>query len=334
MEHPRLNPISLFLKGAAMGAANVIPGVSGGTIAFVTGIYESLIASLKSFDHHALAHLLKFRLAKFADHVNLRFLAPLLLGVAISVLTLAKVLLWLFDKHPVLTWSFFFGLIVASVLIVGRSIKRWSPGVVVALLAGTAIATGVALTTPAQENGNFLYLVLCGAVAFSSMIVPGLSGSFVLVLMGNYFLVLNGISDFTSALNPFDPSAIAEVFLAILLPVGIGVAIGFVSFSHLLDWLFKHFHDATVALLTGFILGSLLIIWPWKKEITESVAGKSKTVGYEWLPAPLDQPLTYAAFAVIAAGFLAVWLIERAGADKPASASPSDPDQQKPNAES
>ena len=309
-----------------MGAANVIPGVSGGTIAFVTGIYEALIASLKSFDHVALGHLLKFRFAKFAEHVNLRFLAPLLIGVGVSIISLAFVLVWLFREYPTLTWAFFFGLIIASVLVVGKSVKRWSPAVVISLLAGAAIAVSVAFATPAQENKNFLYLVVCGAVAFSSMIIPGLSGSFVLVLMGNYFLVLNGISDFTSALKDFDSAALTNIFLGIILPVGIGVAIGFVAFSHLLHWLFKHFHDHTVALLTGFILGSLLIIWPWKKPITETVGEKTKTVGYEWLPAPLDQPLTYAAFGFIIAGFLSVWLIERAGAARPAEEEEADPD--------
>ena len=302
-----------------MGAANVIPGVSGGTIAFVTGIYETLIASLKSFDHHALGHLLKFRFGKFAEHVNLKFLAPLLIGAVISILTLAKLLLWLFQNHEILTWAFFFGLIVASVLVVGRSVKKWGPSVFVALLLGTAIAVFISFAKPAQENDAFLFLILCGAVAFSSMIIPGLSGSFVLLLMGNYSLVLTGISEFTTALKAFDTAAIWEVFGGIILPIGIGVAIGFVAFSHLLHWLFKRLHDQTVALLTGFILGSLLIIWPWKMPHVELIAGKEKTVGYDWLPAPLGEPVTYAAFGLMLAGFLCVWLLEKAGAEKPQS---------------
>ncbi len=315
---------SIFIKGAAMGAANVIPGVSGGTIAFITGIYERLIEALKSCDHRAIGHLLRFRIAAFAKHVDLGFLAALGAGVAVSILTFAQVLEFMFAKHPVAIWSFFFGLIVASVYAVGKMVKSWRGRPIAAGIVGAAVAMAIALLSPASESSDFFYLVLCGVVAVCSMIVPGLSGSFVLLLMGNYMLVIGSISDVTSALKEMTVSDDAVAAVKLMIPVGIGCVVGLVALSHVLSWVFRKHHDVAVALMTGFIAGSLLIIWPWKNErhlvdgAGEAVMRKGEPIitGYDWfLPGANAETLT--GIALMAAGIVAVLAMEKLGAAKP-----------------
>ena len=301
---------ALFLKGLAMGAANVIPGVSGGTIALITGIYEKLIDSIKAFDLQAIQLLLRFRLKEFADRVNLSFLAAVFAGVGVSIFTLAKLLEWLLDKHEVWTMAFFFGLILISVYSVGRTVSQWNVGTILALLVGTAIAVGIALLAPASENPAFLYVFICGIVAICSMILPGLSGSFVLIIMGNYALVLGAVGDFN---------------MAILVPLGIGCIVGLVGFSQLLSWILKRYRDITIALMTGFVLGSLSVIWPWKKQVflTDELgntvlrsSGQAVVSGYEWLLPDMVAPETWVAFALIFAGIISLWAIERLAVEK------------------
>lgn len=300
--------IAVFLKGAAMGAANVIPGVSGGTVAFITGIYERLIEALRSMDSEALRLVFRRRFGEFAERVDLRFLALLGIGVVASILTLASLLEYLFDRHEAFVWAFFFGLILASVYFVGRRVRRWSIGRWIAFACGAGIAIGVALLKPAEENASTTYLVLCGVVAMASMIVPGLSGSFVLLLMGNYRLIM---IDSVNGLKSLDPSV-----LAILVPVGIGAALGLVLLSRLLSWILRTHHDLAVALLSGFVAGSLLVIWPWKEARIErfDTGGeiKEKVVGYDWL-LPDPTPATGLALLVMLAGVVAVWFLERSG---------------------
>ena len=252
----------LFFKGFAMGAANVIPGVSGGTIAFITGIYERLIEALKGFDPSAAKLLLGFKLKEFAEKVDLRFLVALGLGVATSFLTLARVLEWGFKHHEAAVWAFFFGLIATSIPAVGKMVRKWSPGALILLVLGCGIAVSMAFLTPVGENANPFYLMLCGVVAMASMIIPGLSGSFVLLLMGNYKLIM---IDSLTALSGLE----LEESLRVLIPVGIGAVLGIVLLARILSWLFRNHHDWAVALITGFVAGSLLIIWPWKDHVPE-----------------------------------------------------------------
>ncbi len=252
-----LDDISNGLKGFGMGAANLIPGVSGGTIAFITGIYERLINAIKSCNPTAIKLLLGRRFEEFAAHVDLRFLTAVAVGVGLSFALLAKLLGKAFDEHPVPTWAFFFGLIVASIWGVGKMVKRWSVGPVVGLLFGLGVAVGVMFLPHASGNSNPGFLVICGAIAIASMIIPGVSGSYVLLLMGNYALVLGAVGRFD---------------LGILVPVGIGCVIGLLSLSHLLSWIFKHHHDLAVGLITGFIVGSLVLIWPWKETVIKQDA--------------------------------------------------------------
>ncbi|NNC90368.1 MAG: DUF368 domain-containing protein [Akkermansiaceae bacterium] len=298
-----------FLKGFAMGAANVIPGVSGGTIAFITGIYERLIDALKAIDTTTLRLVLKGRVREAAVRVDLRFLVAIVAGVGGSFLTLAKALKWGFAHHETAVWAFFFGLIVASLPAVGKMVKRWSAGPALALAAGLAVALSMAFLSPAGQNENPFYLVLCGVVAMCSMIIPGLSGSFVLLLMGNYKLIM---VDALTALSDLELAAA----LKILVPVGIGAVLGVLLLARVLSWLFHTWHDIAVAMITGFIAGSLVIIWPWKDTITELFIRdgeeKVKIVGFErWHLPDFTTPGTWLALGLMAVGAILIIALER-----------------------
>lgn len=293
-----------------MGAANVIPGVSGGTIALITGIFERLIDAIKSFDGKAVKLLLKFDFKTFAKHTDLVFLISIFAGVGLAIVSLARLFDFLFNNYPAYIWSFFFGLVLASVYFVGKTVHSWKIASLLSFVAGTAIAAVVTFMTPATENANFFYLMLCGVVAVCSMILPGLSGSFVLILLGNYQLVA------IDAINNRD--------FSILMPVLIGAVVGLIAFSHFLSWLLKKYKDQTIALLTGFILGSLSILWPWKEAVYLQDAsgvllfkdGLPKVARYipEW-PAELNQEVWFSALLMIA-GILTIWAVEYAAKTK------------------
>ncbi len=284
----------IFLKGLAMGAANVIPGVSGGTVALVAGIYQRLIDALRGLDLVAVRMMRQRLWQDLAVRVDLRFLVALGAGVAVSLVSLARLLSWLLEAAPVETWAFFFGLILGSVWFVGARVERWRAAPVGAFVAGLAIAAGIALLPPAAPNPHPLYLMLCGVVAVVSMILPGLSGSYVMLLLGNYKLVLD---------------AIGEARLLVLLWVGAGAVVGLGAFARLISWLFRRHRDLTIALLTGFILGSLLIIWPWKV----TGADVENVSEYAWRLPDLARPATWGQLALILLGGVAVWLLERSG---------------------
>lgn len=300
---------AIFLKGAAMGAANVIPGVSGGTVAFITGIYERLINALKNLDVAALRLLFGGHFRELSTKIDFPFLVALGLGVIVSILTFAELLKYLFLHHGVYVWSFFFGLIVASVYFVGKQVKRWSVGAILALLVGAGIALGVALLKPASENDQVAYLFGCGVIAMASMIIPGISGSFVLLLLGNYQLIM---IESVSKLKTLDPAA-----FAVLIPVGLGAIVGMIALSHFLAWIFRRFHNHAVSLLTGFVAGSLLVIWPWKKAIVATFEGsgvaKEKVIAYEWF-LPGAEAATLIAIGFMVLGVALVWVMEKYGA--------------------
>jgi putative membrane protein len=239
----------LVLKGMGMGAADVVPGVSGGTIAFITGIYEELINSIKNINFRTISTLWKEGLPAFWKAVNGNFLLSIVAGILISVLSLARILEYLLVNHPVLIWSFFFGLIIGSAIFVARSIEKWSIGTFISLLAGIAIAWIITSFTPAETSEAYWFIFLAGALAICAMILPGISGSFILLLLGKYQFVL-------SALNEGRISVIAVLLT--------GALTGIIAFSHLLSWLLEKFHHLTIALLAGFMIGSLNKIWPWK----------------------------------------------------------------------
>ncbi len=287
--------ISLFFKGIAMGAANVIPGVSGGTIALITGIFERLINAIKSFDITAIRLLLSGKIKELIVYIDLYFLLALFAGIGLSIISVAKLFAYLFAFYPVYIWSFFFGLILASVFFVGKTVDKWNLSVIISFIIGTAIAISITQMTPATQNDNILYLMICGAIAACSMILPGLSGSFVLILMGNYQLVMI--------------DAVNDLRLDILLPVVLGAVIGLLGFSYILSWVFKKYKNQTISTLTGFILGSLGIIWPWKNAIIEYLGEKEKVMGYSYFFPQLNMEFMIAIIIMIF-GVVSIWLME------------------------
>lgn len=302
--------LSVLLKGMAMGAANVIPGVSGGTIALITGVFERLINAIKSFNLTALQLLIKGKFKEFAEHTDLFFLTSLFLGVGMAILSLAKLLDFLFIHYPIFVWSFFLGLVLASVWFVGKTVKKWSASAIAAFAVGTATAILINLLTPAAENSSLFYLLTCGMVAMCSMILPGLSGSFVLILMGNYQLIMI--------------QAVTQLDMSILLPVMVGAIIGLLLFSHFLSWLLKKYPNSTIALLTGFILGSLGVLWPWKTTLTETFGEKIKTVGCQWHLPQIDAAFWWALLFFVL-GMAIIVLTEVLGKEKKTSNSTEQP---------
>ena len=298
---------ALFLKGVAMGAANVIPGVSGGTIAFITNIYEELIDSLKSFDLQALKLLASFKIKELLVHINFNFLLAVFAGAILTIFGLGSLLKGLFSHYPVLIWAFFFGLIVASVYFVGKTVGKWNTVNVIMLFLGTAVAVAISFLNPAQENDAFMYLLLCGVIAIASMILPGLSGSYILILLGNYQLVFL--------------KAVPDINFKILAPVAIGAGLGFIALSRVISFLLKKFKDQTIAVLTGFILGSLLIIWPWKSEVYlkdssgQFILKKGEKIiqSYDWFMPEWADPQTLMAIGLMIAGAAVIYWIETLG---------------------
>ncbi len=290
----------LVLKGMGMGAANVIPGVSGGTVALITGIFEKLIDSIKSLNIKAVKFLLKGKFKDFADYINLKFLIAVFLGIAISIISFAKLLEFLFQNYSIYVWSYFFGLILASVYFVSLQIEKRNLTNLFIFIFGASIAVYISFMTPASQNDNVFYLVLCGIIAASSMILPGLSGSFVLILLGNYQLVM---IDSVSHLN-----------LKVLLPVAVGAGVGLIGFSSFLSWIFKKYKDQTISILAGFIFGSLTILWPWKEPVTkvfgEGIHAKEKIVSYIWQVPDFNISLIISIILMVL-GYISIWLMEK-----------------------
>ena len=242
----------LSVKGMCMGAADVVPGVSGGTIAFITGIYDELINSIKSINAASLKICFTGKWGEFWKMINGKFLLFLLAGIGISVFSLAKIITWLLVAYPVLVWSFFFGLVLASTWFVGKDVKErnWKTGL--GFLLGAALAFYITVATPAETPSHFLFIFLCGAIAICAMILPGISGSFILVLLGKYFFIME---------------AVKTLDLKVIAIFGIGACVGITSFSRLLSYALSHMRNITLAVLSGFMLGSLNKVWPWKETI-------------------------------------------------------------------
>ena len=292
--------LTLAAKGFCMGASDVVPGVSGGTMALILGIYEDLIDAIRSFDFSSLRLLFKFRIKAFLNRVSYQFLAAVGAGILIAVFSLAKILSWLLDNKPVLLWSFFFGLIVASILIVGRRVEDWIASRWVSFFAGTLGAFFLVGLVPVSTPEAGWFLFLSGAIAICAMILPGISGSFILVLLGKYAFVLEAVNDRD------------------LLSLGIlaaGACTGIILFSRLLGWLLSRYHDVTVSLLAGLMLGSLRKIWPWKETITTVTDAHGEilpllqrnTLPENWGPEVI------LALSLMVTGFLVVSLIHQMG---------------------
>lgn len=305
MEKKR-NYLLLVLKGCAMGAADVVPGVSGGTIAFISGIYEELLNSIKSIDLKALKLLFTFRLAAFWKQINGPFLLSVVGGIAISIFSLAKLMTWLLVHHPIFIWSFFFGLIIASSVLVAKEIRKWDIYTILSLSAGICIAYTITVMSPASTPNTWWFIMLSGAIAICAMILPGISGAFILLLLGKYMFIL---------------SAVSSLNIGVLLLFLIGAATGIISFSHLLSWLLKNYHTLTVALLTGFMLGSLNKVWPWKETLetyidshgVKQVLSETNILPGKYAALNQTDPLLWQAILMCIVGFLLIYVIESIG---------------------
>ncbi|MDW5288797.1 DUF368 domain-containing protein [Formosa sp. PL04] len=243
----------ISLKGMAMGAADAVPGVSGGTIAFISGIYEELISTISGVNLSLFKTLINEGLASFWKQLNGNFLLALLTGIIVSFVSFMRVAKYLLEHHPILIWSFFFGLIIASIFFVGKQINRWNLPTIISLIIGAVLAFYITTLPSLNSNDSPWFLFFAGAIAICAMILPGISGSFILVILGAY----KTLSD-----------ALTDLDLKKIILFAAGALIGLLSFSHILKWLFKHYHNTTLAVLTGFIFGSLNKVWPWKLTTT------------------------------------------------------------------
>ena len=285
----------LAAKGCAMGMADVVPGVSGGTIAFISGIYEELIESIKSVNGTALRLLGTLRLKEFWRHVNGRFLLPVLIGIGIAIFSLARLMTYLLTHHPIAIWSFFFGLIVASALLVARQIGHWNVRTVAACLVGAAAAWWITIATPTETPDTWWFIMLSGAIAICAMILPGISGSFILVLLGKYFYIMEAVKTFN---------------IPVMLVFICGAVIGITSFSRVLSFALRRFHDITISVLAGFMLGSLNKVWPWKETIetyTDSHGVVKPLVEANIMP----NQLVWEAAGLMILGYAIVYFLEK-----------------------
>ena len=306
--------VTLGLKGMAMGAADVVPGVSGGTIAFITGIYQELILTISGVNFSLIQTWKEDGFKAMWQKANGSFVLALISGIFFSIFTLMSFMNYLLEEHPVLIWSFFFGLILASIWFMARQIPEWNLKIVLALIAGAGIAFVIVSLPPTQAVTSNWYLFLAGAIAICAMILPGISGAFILVLMGSYKTV-------TEAAHDFDFTTLGIV--------AAGAVFGLLSFSHLLKWLFDHYTNITLAVLTGFIAGSLNKIWPWKEVLETAQYGDKTVVLREASVLPWNfkgDPLLTTAVFLMLAGFLLILILERVAAQKPLDPHATNPD--------
>jgi putative membrane protein len=302
MQRRLIDYVIISLKGVAMGAADAVPGVSGGTIAFISGIYEELIDTISGVNLSLFSTLKKQGFKAFWEQLNGNFIFALLAGILISFISFMRLAKYLLENHPILIWSFFFGLIIASIYFIGKQITKWNLAAIIGVIIGTIIAFYITTIPASEVNDSPYFLFFAGALAICAMILPGISGSFILVILGAYKTLSDAIHD-------FDLKKLA-------LFVG-GAIVGLLSFSHVLKWLFKTFHNLTLALLTGFILGSLNKVWPWKKVLSWRENSKGIQIPlHEESISPLlyegDNKLVLA-ISFIIIGFLTIFLLERFG---------------------
>jgi putative membrane protein len=296
--------IVIFIKGLSMGAADVIPGVSGGTVAFITGIYNELIHAIRAVDLEALRLLRAGQLRACWKKINGSFLFTLLLGILTSLLTLARLVNYLLHHHAILVWSFFFGLILISAPLVTREIKKWNAATLLAFIAGMVAAYLITVLTPAQSPENLPFIFLSGVLAICAMILPGISGAFILLLLGKYQYMVN---------------ALLQGNIPVLVVFALGCITGILAFSRLLTWILDHYHGFTVALLSGFMLGSLNKIWPWRHalEYRTTQTGERLPVydvsimPWDYLSLTGKDPQLIGALIMMALGVLLVYTIEK-----------------------
>ncbi|WP_298528976.1 DUF368 domain-containing protein [uncultured Christiangramia sp.] len=308
MQRSLVDYLKISLKGMAMGAADVVPGVSGGTIAFISGIYEELITTISGVNLGLLSTWKANGFKAMWEELNGNFIVALFAGILVSIFSVMRVANYLLENHPVLIWSFFFGLVVASIWFVGKQIPKWTWKIVLALVIGAAVAFYIVSLPPLSASNSYLFLFFAGAIAVCAMILPGISGAFILVLLGAY-------KSITEAAHDFDLKTIGIV--------GVGAVFGLLTFSKILKWLFVHYSSITLAVLTGFIAGSLNKIWPWKETLETAMYGEKEVVLKEAsvLPWNFDgDPQTLWSVVLMLAGFFLILGLEMLAGNKPENA--------------
>ena len=300
-----------------MGAADVVPGVSGGTIAFISGIYQELIDSINNVNLSVLKTLKKEGLKAAWQQVNGSFLLALLTGIGISILTFSKVITHLLETQPILVWSFFFGLIIASIALIWKETSNWKIVDILALIIGIALSYYITIARPVSSPDSYWYLFLSGFIAIIAMILPGISGAFILLLMGSYETVIGTINTFREGLT----TANSEILIAALLKLGVfavGAIIGLKSFSKILHWMFANHKNTTLTLLVGFMIGSLNKVWPWKQVLETRINSHGEVVPYidkSILPQNFDgQPQILTAIILAIIGFIVIFGMEKLAA--------------------
>jgi putative membrane protein len=294
------------LKGMAMGAADVVPGVSGGTIAFISGIYEELLASISNVNFKLLKTLKSDGIKAAWKQVNGSFLLALFIGIFISIISLAKTIKWLLENEPVLLWSFFFGLVVASIIYIGKQVEKWNVKITILCILGVLFGYGVTVIPPTNLGEiNYLFLIFAGAIASCAMILPGISGSYILLLIGVYPIVM---------------TAITTKDYKIIGAIAIGVIGGLLSFSKLLKWFFTNYKNEMLIVLTGIMLGSLNKVWPWKETISTYVNSHGVTKPLlEQSVSPFSfngDPKLMLAIVLLIVGFVLILLMEKLAVKK------------------
>jgi len=299
-------------KGIAMGAADVVPGVSGGTIAFISGIYEELIETIHNLD---LGFFKTWRSDGFKtawQKYNLAFLVALFGGIAVSILSLANLITFLLETYPIFVWSFFFGLVIASILYVGRQITKWNPKIMIALILAAVFAYAITLAKPLSSGDSLWYLFVAGFIAIIAMILPGISGAFILLLMGAYKMIIGTLTDLSEGISTFNWQLFSGALLKILV-FAVGAIVGLKVFSKVLNWMFKHHKNLILAVLTGFMVGALNKIWPWKEVLEYRVSSKGHLVPFLeqsiW-PNQFENPQIFWAIVFMVVGFLVIFLLE------------------------
>jgi len=319
MQRRFLDYLIVAFKGVAMGAADVVPGVSGGTIAFISGIYEELIESIDKVNLGVLKVWKQQGFKTAWKSINGSFLLALFSGIAISILSLAKLIKWLLHNEPVLLWSFFFGLVLASILYIAKQIKGWSPKIIIAIIATSALSFYITLAEPFASPDSPFYLLFCGFIAIIAMILPGVSGAFILLILGAYQTAIDTINNLRDGVLTGNMDLFKDALLKFVL-LAVGAVVGLKVFSKALNWMFKHHKNLTLAILTGFMIGSLNKIWPWKKILKTRINSEGQEVTL------LDQsilPTSYQgdnqlvlAIIFIVVGFAAILILERLGSQK------------------
>ncbi|CAM3664565.1 DUF368 domain-containing protein [Flavobacterium gelidilacus] len=307
----------ITLKGIAMGAADVVPGVSGGTIAFISGIYQELIDSINGINLSLLKTLKKEGLKAAWKKANASFLLSLVIGIGISVLTFSKIITHLLASKPIMVWSFFFGLIIASILLIWKQITKWEIVSIVALIIGVILTYYITIARPVSSPESYPYLFLSGFIAIIAMILPGISGAFILLLMGSYETVISTINQFREGLTQMNMELLSTAMMKLGV-FAIGAIIGLKSFSKILHWMFERHKNTTLALLIGFMIGSLNKVWPWKEVLETRINSHGETVPFlekSILPQEFNgdaQVLTSILLAVF--GFLVIYGMEKIAA--------------------